>query len=486
MEEVGPVHQGLPSTIDPWPQGGDGVILLYLGVRLPSLGVLRQYTCLDACKSSKPEFAWTATPSTNRTSFPRLDIPPWLLGYHKRVIRHVVNVFNSIPSLLSVPSARFLGSAVLVTGGLGYVGSHVCLELLKRGYTVLAVDDLTNSFIDVVRSISLALEASGFEARLSRRIVHIPIDYGDAVSLNNALIFYYQYFDVTAAIHLAASKSVAESLKNPWKYYENNVFKMGKFLEVLGRNRIMNVVFSSSATVYGALPSDMAFTAVSEDMVPILGPGLSIERAVSMADGLTPYGVSKILGEAMIQKFVEEHPRRRAVVFRLFNPVGCDPSGFLKETPRDTTWCGGGVMQMVKKALVDDDVFEIYKGGGEGGDGSCIRDFVHVGDIARGIVMGFQNGYSPEGPGERCRVYNLASGEGVSIKQLVEALEKESGVVAKVEECGSREGDVAVSIGDGAKIRRELGWMPEMGVKEISRDFCKAYGIGWYSGETGV
>ncbi|EGX48256.1 hypothetical protein AOL_s00080g381 [Orbilia oligospora ATCC 24927] len=419
-------------------------------------------------------------PLANWTSSPR-PTPWWHERYHKRLIKQVINLLTSLPCYLYEPFGGARNPVVLVTSGLGYVGSHVCIELLRKGYTILIVDDLTNSFGSVVQDIRLTLEASGLGNLPSRRLIHIPIDYGDPISLDRALVFYSRYLRVTGVIHLAASKSVAESLKNPWKYYENNVIKMERFLRVLGKHGIRNVVFSSSATAYGCLPSEMASKALNEDMVPIIGLDVDIKDTTA---GLTPYGISKIFGEAMIKKFVDDHPRRRAVVFRLFNPVGSDPSSYLKENPRDYQWCVGGVMQMIKKAVVDDTVFQVFGGSGDGGDGSCIRDFVHVGDIARGFVMGFEDCLRADETKKRCKVYNLASGKGVSVKQLLKEVENESGAIVKIEDCQKRrEGDVPISIGDMEKVRNDLGWRPEARLTDICKHFCRAYGIGKYAGE---
>ncbi|KAK6519259.1 hypothetical protein TWF281_003095 [Arthrobotrys megalospora] len=314
-------------------------------------------------------------------------------------------------------------------------------------------------------------------------MLHVPIDYGDTRALDQVLKAYSRYFRILGAVHLAASKSVAESLKNPRKYYDNNVVKMEGFLRVLGRHGVGNVVFSSSATVYGCLPPEITTnTALKEDMVPILDPRVPREEILNTTAKLTPYGISKILGEALVARFVAENPKRKAAVFRLFNPVGCDSSGYIKENPRDGQRCGGGVMQMIRKAVEGNTPFEVYGTKRENGDGSCVRDFVHVGDIASGIVMGFESClYGIHGKGkERVRVYNLTSGNGVSVKRLVNEVEKESGVVVRMKECEGREGDVAVSVGDIEKARRELGWIPELGIRKVCRDFCRAYGIKKY------
>ncbi|KAF3174644.1 hypothetical protein TWF788_008663 [Orbilia oligospora] len=461
-------------------KGGVTAVLFPRAHWFSLMRVVQQHIYLSTVNSFHENGLSSAgNPLANWTSPPRLDIPCWLEEYHRRLIKQVINLLTSIPCCLYEPSSRAQNPAILITGGLGYVGSHVCIELLRKGYTILIVDDLTNSFGSVVRDIGLTLEASGLGNLPSRRLIHIPIDYGDPVCLDRALVSYSRYLRVTGTIHLAASKSVAESLENPWKYYENNVIKMERFLGVLGKHVIRNVVFSSSATIYGCLPSEMTSKALNEDMVPIVGLDVPIKDTTA---GLTPYGISKIVGEAMVRKFVDDHPRRRAVVFRLFNPVGCDPSGYLRENPRDYQFCGGGVMQKIKKAIVDDTVFQVFGGGGDGGDGSCIRDFVHVGDIARGIVMGLEDCLHASEAKERCKVYNLASGKGVSVKQLLKEVEKESGTIVKIEDFQKRrEGDVPISIGDMEKVRSELGWRPEVRLPDICRHFCRAYGLRKYA-----
>ncbi|KAF3935392.1 hypothetical protein ABW20_dc0102166 [Dactylellina cionopaga] len=225
-------------------------------------------------------------------------------------------------------------------------------------------------------------------------------------------------------------------------------------------------------------------------MVPVHStPSLAQDYCLRAAgNGITPYGISKLLGESLVHRFAASHCTRRAIIFRLFNPVSCDPSGHLSENPRDERWCGGNVMRMVLKTLKkgengNDGVFEIYGTDYQGSeDGSCVRDFVHVSDIARGIAMGFEaliSGATGDLQGEnRCKVYNLASGKGVSVKQLIRQVEKESGLVVRTKECARREGDVAVSIGSIEKAGKELGWMPEKGFEDVCKDFCRCYGIG--------
>ncbi|KAK6358766.1 hypothetical protein TWF730_008085 [Orbilia blumenaviensis] len=413
----------------------------------------------------------------NYTSLQGLDIPSRIRNYYQLVTSQAIKVLTSIPCCLYTSVSPSRGPAVLVTGGLGYVGSHVCLELLKRGYTILIIDDLRNSFSNTVQNIGLAFETSGFgEYKTAiQNMNHIPIDYGDTQALNQALVGYGRYFLIVGAIHLAASKSVAESLKNPRKYYENNVSKMERFLTALGSLGIRNVIFSSSATVYGCLPPETALKPLKEDLVPVFR---SLRQLGGMLGGLTPYGISKILGEGLVARFVERDKQRNGVVFRLFNPVGCDPSGHLKDDPKDKK-CRGGVMQMIMKSVRRDQVFEVYGTGlGGRGDKSCIRDFVHVADIARGIAMGLEacvyKGYRDR---ERLKVYNLASGGGISVKQLVRKVGLESRVAVRVRECSKREGDIAVSVGDNGKIECQLGWVPERSIEAVCKDFCHAYNL---------
>ncbi|KAF3143677.1 hypothetical protein TWF569_007294 [Orbilia oligospora] len=472
MGDVDSLYEELQlSAMDSRFDKGGVMVVLFLRAQWFSLmRVVQQHIYLATVNSFHENGLSSAgNPLANWTSSPRPTIPWWHEKYHQQFIKQVINLLSSISCYLYEPFGGARNSAVLVTGGLGYVGSHVCIELLRRAYTILIVDDLMNSFGSVVRDIGLTLEASGLGNLPSRRLIHISIDYGDPVSLDRALVSYSRYLRVTGAMHLAASKPVAESLKNPWKYYENNVVKMETFLRLLGKHGIRNIVFSSSATAYGCLPSEMASKALNEDMVTIIGLDVNIKDTIA---GLTPHGISKIFGEAMIKKFVDDHPRRRAVVFRLFNPVGCNPFGYLKENPRDYQWCGGGVMQKIKKAVVDDTVLQVFGGGGDGGDGSCIRDFVHVGDIARGIVMGFEDCLRVDETKKRCKVYNLASGKGVSVKQPLKGIENESGAIVKIEDCQKRrEGDVPISIGDMEKVRSELGWRPELRLADICRHF---------------
>ncbi|KAK6540633.1 hypothetical protein TWF694_008027 [Orbilia ellipsospora] len=413
----------------------------------------------------------------------RLDFPS---KCNRDLILRVLRFLSTIPCCLSLSRLHInCRSAVLVTGGLGYIGTHVCLELLRKNYHVIVVDNLTNSYRDALSSILRAF-SNGNEP-LGRRkdlITHISIDYGDAKALDQVLAEFQRYLNILGTIHLAASKSVGESILNPAKYYENNVVKTDRFLKCLGRYGIKNVVLASSAAVYGNLARNSSLDGLKEEQVPIVDPFIAPGEFGKVVSGLSPYGISKLLCESLVYRFATEDPTRRAIAFRLFNPVGCDPSGYLKEAPKDTEWCGGSIMQMVLKTINgSNSMLEIFGAdyfGDGSGDGSCVRDFVHVSDIARGLVMGLERCALQriDRRQPRFEIYNLASGKGVSVKQLIRAIEQECDIKVKTKICGRRKGDVAVSIGSMDKVRIEMGWVPDMGLQQVCQHFCRCYNIG--------
>ncbi|EPS41601.1 hypothetical protein H072_4476 [Dactylellina haptotyla CBS 200.50] len=428
---------------------------------------------------SNPAWALLHTPAVA----PRLHLPEH--RYRQFIIR-VIEFLTAVPCCINTPQPAYRNPAVLVTGGLGFVGSHVCLELLRREHRVIIIDDLSNSYSEAVGGIFRALgrdDDKNGGLRTVQLVDHIPVDYGNTKAVFSLLACYREKFEIMGVIHLAAFKSVAESVEYPEKCYENNVVKTVNFLRVLGGLGIANVVFASSAAVYGGLQQNgSSGDPLIEDMVPIYDSFNTKGSHQKEANGLSPYGISKLVGESLVSRFTAENTNRRSIVFRLFNPVGCDPSGYLKETPRDEKWCGGNVMQMILKTITGEkETFDLYGTDyfNEGScDGTCVRDYVHVGDIAVAMVMGLEACFFHRTDSrQRCRVYNLASGKGVSVKQLIRSVEDHRGIVIRTRMRGRRKGDMAISIGSREKVTRELQWAPRMSLADICRDFCRCYGI---------
>ncbi|EWC43767.1 hypothetical protein DRE_07332 [Drechslerella stenobrocha 248] len=363
----------------------------------------------------------------------------------------------------------------MVTGGLGFIGSHVCLELLRNAYNVIILDNLSNSDRDILGDITSAFLARPSDGRHVKdtRILHLPYDYGDSQAVNAALTGFQDRLDIVGAMHLGASKSVSESFEDPDKYYENNVVKTASFLDVLSARGVQNIVFSSSAIVYGRRHACSRESPLSESLVMVPEVGSIPQSAAEFLDygnGSSPYSVSKLCGESLVSHFTQRQAGSRGVIFRLFNPVGCDDTGYLAEKSRDCKH-SRGIMPTLLKSIRDTSVvFGVYGTDYETADGSCMRDFVHVSDIAKGMVMGIRacvGGSLMAG----CRVYNLATGRGVSVKQMVEGLERQSGMAR-------RTGDIAVSVGSSARARAELGWTPQKDVGDICRDLCKHHRLG--------
>ncbi len=321
---------------------------------------------------------------------------------------------------------------VLVTGGAGFIGSHTVVALMEAGHEPVVVDNLTNSHPSVIRRIG---EITGTAPEFHE------VDIKDQDALAELMS---GGFD--ACIHFAAMKAVGESVEKPLVYYENNVGGTIALLEVLADAGVPNFVFSSSATVYGEPPS----LPLVEDM-PI---GLATN----------PYGWTKIMMEQMLRDVQVAHPGWSVSLLRYFNPVGGHPSGLIGEDPKGVP---NNLMPYVAKVAAG--VFprlKIFGGDYPTPDGTCIRDFIHVVDLAVGHVAALDK--CADLPG--VHTYNLGTGEGHSVLDVVRTYERETGRPVPYEIVGRRAGDVAASWADVNKASRELGWKTERDLADMCRD----------------
>ncbi|KAJ5949882.1 hypothetical protein N7454_001466 [Penicillium verhagenii] len=369
---------------------------------------------------------------------------------------------------------------VLVTGGLGFIGSHTSLELLKAGYNIIIVDNLSNSYSEVFNRILAA-------AKLHYEPLGQPIpkaklccaDYQDVSAMGVLLGTYAMRVpgstsprsQITGVIHFAAYKAVADSIKYPLKYYQNNVRGLIDLLSLLDEHGIKSFIFSSSAAVYGTLADETPklreencvherATYSAED-----GEHVSVEPGCT---GITnPYGRSKWFGEAILSDVCTSDPSWTVLCLRYFNPIGCDASGLLGEDPRD---CASNLFPAAVRALTGlSPELCIYGTDWDTRDGSAVRDFIHITDLARGHVATLSAAQEGRISGS-FRTFNLGTGRGHSVREVVEALESVSRLQIPVRIVGRRPGDVGSCVATPDRAARELGWKTEKSLQDACED----------------
>jgi UDP-glucose 4-epimerase len=321
---------------------------------------------------------------------------------------------------------------ILVTGGAGYIGSHTCVELLAAGFDVHVVDNLSNSSaesLDRVRAIA------------GRDLDFTQADLRDLGAMRALLAD--GPFD--AVIHFAGLKAVGESTEIPLDYYDNNIGGTLNLCRAMGEAGVRNIVFSSSATVYG----EPARVPITEDF-PL--------------SATNPYGRTKLMNEEILGDLQAADPRWNVVLLRYFNPVGAHESGRIGEDPRGLP---NNLMPYVSQVAVGKLPFlRVFGDDYDTPDGTGVRDYIHVVDLARGHVKALQS--LPGNPGTA--VYNLGTGQGYSVLDMVRAFAEENGVEVPYRIVERRPGDIAKCYADPAKAQRDLGWQAELGLREMVRD----------------
>ena len=321
---------------------------------------------------------------------------------------------------------------VLLTGGTGYIGSHTAVELIKRGYEVEIFDNLFNSKITVLDSIE---EITGV------RPVFYEIDLLDKSAMDE--MFKNGNYDLV--IHFAGLKAVGESVEKPLKYYENNVSGTINLLNCMKRYNVNKIVFSSSATVYG----DQGVAELTEDMQT--GVGIT-----------NPYGETKHVIEEMLKDVAEADEDFEATILRYFNPVGSHPSGLIGEDPNDIP---NNLMPIVMKVSTGEiKELNIYGDDYDTIDGTGVRDYIHVVDLAKGHVAAIEK----IKPG--ITIFNLGTGKGTSVLEMVAAFEKASGKKLPYRIVARRAGDLPEIYANPSKALKELGWKTELTIDDAMND----------------
>ena len=321
---------------------------------------------------------------------------------------------------------------ILVTGGAGYIGSHTCLELLQAGYEVAVVDNLSNSKEASLRRVQ---ELAGKSLAFHR------VDLLDQAGLRDV----FAGGGVQAVVHFAGLKAVGESVEQPLRYYVNNVTGTLVLCGVMAEFGVKNLVFSSSCTVYG-----------EPQRVPI---GEDFPRSAT-----NPYGRSKLMIEDILSDLHVAHPAWNIALLRYFNPVGAHPSGRIGEDPRGIP---NNLLPYISQVAVGRLAeLKVFGGDYPTRDGTGVRDYIHVVDLAIGHLAALRK--LAENPG--LVAYNLGTGQGYSVLEIVAAFEGASGRRIPYRIVGRRPGDIAETYADPSKARGELGWAAQLGLAEICAD----------------
>lgn len=323
--------------------------------------------------------------------------------------------------------------AVLVTGGAGYIGSHTCVELLNNGYEVVVMDNLYNSNEKALERV---------EQITGKKIKFYNVDMLDKEAMNE--IFERETID--SVIHFAGYKAVGESVRKPLEYYHNNITGTLLLCDVMRNHGVKNIIFSSSATVYG----DPAFVPITEDC-----PKGQITN---------PYGQTKGMLEQILTDLHVSDPEWNVVLLRYFNPIGAHKAGIIGEDPKGIP--NNLVPYIAQVAVGKLEKLGVFGDDYDTPDGTGVRDYIHVVDLAKGHVKAMKKFEDkPE-----VRIYNLGTGNGYSVLQVLHAFEKACGKTLPYEVKDRRPGDIATCYADPAKAKAELGWEAEYGIDEMCED----------------
>ena len=317
---------------------------------------------------------------------------------------------------------------ILVTGGTGYIGSHTVVELINAGYEPIIIDNLSNSNISVL---------DGIKKITGKTPLFENIDCKDYSDLNS---FFEKYQHIKAIINFAASKAVGESVEKPLLYYRNNLVSLLNLLELMPKHGIENFVFSSSCTVYG-----------QPDVLPVTEQS-PIKPATS------PYASTKQMSEIILTDTVHAFPQMKAILLRYFNPIGAHPSAEIGELPNGVP---NNLLPFVTQTAIGiREKLRVFGDDYNTEDGSCIRDYINVVDLAKAHVIAvdrLMNGKEKQS----VEIFNLGTGRGFSVLEIVRTFEKATGVKVPYEIAPRREGDIEKVWADTAWANQELGWKAE-------------------------
>lgn len=322
---------------------------------------------------------------------------------------------------------------ILVTGGLGFIGSHTVVELQNKGYEVVIIDNLSNSSPFILDRIS---EITGVAP-----IFH-KLDLKDKVAIQ---VFFQKHSDISGVIHFAASKAVGESVQKPLEYYQNNINTLVYLLAEVQKLENSNFIFSSSCTVYGQADS------------------LPITEAAAIKPAESPYGNTKQVGEEIIKDLSIITTHFQAISLRYFNPIGAHESALIGELPI-------GVPQnlvpfITQTAIGLREELSVFGNDYPTEDGTCIRDYIHVVDLAKAHVVAVERLLSAKNK-SNYEVFNLGTGKGSSVMEVIQSFERVSDTKLNYKIAGRRDGDVVAAYADTNKANKDLGWSAELSLDD--------------------
>lgn len=326
--------------------------------------------------------------------------------------------------------------SILVTGGAGYIGSHTCVELLNAGYEIVVMDNLSNASPKALKAVE---EITG------KSVPFYETDMLDREGVEQI----FQKESIDAVIHFAGLKAVGESVQKPLEYYHNNLTGTLILCDVMRRHGVKDIVFSSSATVYG----DPAFVPITEDC-----PKGQITN---------PYGQTKGMLEQILTDIHVSDPEWNVVLLRYFNPIGAHPSGKIGEDPKGIP--NNLVPYIAQVAVGRLEKLGVFGDDYDTPDGTGVRDYIHVVDLALGHVKAVEKLKAKEG----VSIYNLGTGRGYSVLEVLHAYEKACGKTLPYEIKPRRAGDIAACYADASKAKKELGWTALRGIDQMCADSWK-------------
>ena len=321
---------------------------------------------------------------------------------------------------------------ILVTGGTGYIGSHTCVELLDADYEVVVIDNLSNSKIDVVDKI--------------KKITNKDFKFykGDCCDYN-ILDKIFSENKIDAVIHFAGFKAVGESVSMPLKYYRNNLDSTLTLLEVMNKYNCKKIAFSSSATVYGKPKS------------------LPIKEDFPLST-TNPYGTTKLIIEGILRDLYKSDNEWSIAILRYFNPIGAHKSGLIGENPKDIP--NNLMPYIVKVATKELECLNVFGDDYDTKDGTGVRDYIHVVDLAKGHIKAIEKILNEAG----IDAYNLGTGNGYSVLELVNTFKKVNGVDVKYKIVDRRPGDIDACYADNSYAKEKLNWEAKLGIEDMCKD----------------
>lgn len=322
---------------------------------------------------------------------------------------------------------------ILVTGGTGYIGSHTVVELQNSGFEVVVIDNLSNSRIEVL---------DGIEKITGIRPIFKEFDICDKIKLKN---FFVKYPRISSVIHFAAYKAVGESVENPLKYYDNNIGSLVNILSEMKENEIYNLVFSSSCTVYG-----------QPDKLPV-------DENAPLKKANSPYGNTKQICENIIQDTIISANELNCISLRYFNPIGAHESALIGELPLGVP--DNLIPFVTQTAIGIREQLKVFGDDYNTADGSCIRDYINVVDLAKAHVVAIKRLIDKNNK-KKFEIFNLGTGKGNSVLEVILAFEKATGQKLNYKIVGRREGDIEQVWADTNFANSELGWRAERSLEE--------------------